>query len=329
MNTTIVFRGDGNPAIGLGHIYRLISFAESIRSNFKTICLTHQSSKDYDILLKDSFDEVVYFKRNDLQIIKAYREIGINLVVIDGYNFDYAYQATIKKFGYNLICIDDSLKGRFSADAIVNHNLGVLESDYEKEIYTKTFLGFDYLLVRNVFFKSAQTIADRSKDRILISMGGTDFNNISMTILKIMAELQIKNEIFVVVGLANQRYQELIDFAKKSSLKIEIYRNLDAKEMAQLMSKCKKIICTSSTVMLEAFVMQLQVIGGYYVENQINSYDTFKNRNFICPAGDFNLVNKQIIKNALNFNFSILASPKFDHINQSRFIKIVKSYVKI
>ena len=206
---TIIFRADGGSSIGMGHFTRTLALAEMLNEHFNCIFSTRQPT-EYQI----AEIEKICHGRIDLAEDDAHFEQflthlkGKEIVVLDNYYFTTDYQKAIKAKGCKLVCIDDMHDKHYVADVVINHALSE-KKYFSVENYTKLFLGLEYALIRKEFFtKYKESKIDNS---ILISIGGSDFNNLTQNILSFFISLKIspKYKLFVVVGNANQKAHEI------------------------------------------------------------------------------------------------------------------------
>src|SRR5688572_723719 len=138
----IIFRTDGNSNIGLGHIMRCIALSQMLKEDFNNIVFFIREPSE-------SISEL--FKREGIQLVSLIEEEEFfstlsakEIVVLDGYHFDTAYQKKVKSSGSQLVCIDDLRDKHFVADILINPAPGLVEAEYDAEKYTRFLLGADY-----------------------------------------------------------------------------------------------------------------------------------------------------------------------------------------
>ena len=187
MNKTlkkVILRGDGNSEVGYGHLSRLFALSDIINLEFKIIFLTRHNSK---FSLFDDKNEIVVipkevcFKKEVNWISKRFSSKN-NLIVLDGYQFNSDYQKELKNIGFKLIFIDDLIEHHMYADFVINHAIGLKESQYNGETYVKYFLGSKYSLLRNSFIKLSKSI-NKKKIKFntgFICFGGTNSSKITL-----------------------------------------------------------------------------------------------------------------------------------------------------
>src|SRR5271169_671283 len=140
---------------------------------------------------------------------------GASWVVVDGYEFGAEYQTSLKSRGMKVLFIDDNgHAGHYSADLVLNQNVRASESLYSnREPYTRLLLGARYVLLRREFerwrnWKREIPVLGR---KILITMGGSDPDNLTSRAIEAVMEARIEGaEAVAVVGGSNP-HLELLD----------------------------------------------------------------------------------------------------------------------
>ncbi|MBX2875010.1 MAG: UDP-2,4-diacetamido-2,4,6-trideoxy-beta-L-altropyranose hydrolase [Saprospiraceae bacterium] len=260
MKTKVLLRADGHNQMGLGHVVRSLALAKMLEHDFDCQFIVREPSTSLRQLIENEGFALIQLNdqvlpAHEAQYIAHHFLRGDEIVVLDGYHFDGAYQKVIKNAAGKLVCIDDIHETHFWSDSIINHTSGISVEDYEKEDYTSLKLGFEYLLLRQPFLDAAKQRGVRKKKEseqtAFICMGGADPSNTTIKALSLCAHRGDITECHVVIGGAYLHHNELNDFCKKSRLKINIYSNLNADNMVVLMSNCDLAICPPSTVALE------------------------------------------------------------------------------
>src|SRR3989442_1358618 len=116
------------------------------------------------------------------------------------------------------------------ADVVVNQNISAKESLYtSREKYTRLCLGLDYVLLRRefkVWRDWKREIAPVAK-KILVTMGGSDPENVTSAVLRAMRLVDIDGvEFIVVVGPGNPNGEMLEQEAAGSNGLTRLCRNV-------------------------------------------------------------------------------------------------------
>lgn len=304
MLKTVFFRADANSTIGLGHLTRSLALADMLTDflhctflvqNPSTELVSQFNEKHSLICLPETTDYLA-----EAQQLSQQHLCADSIVVLDGYEFRTDYQRIIKESGCKLVCIDDLHAWHFVADIVINQAGGTYTEKYSHESYTQFFLGPAYALLRKPFLELAtkeRRNLGASSSNIMLAMGGADTDNHTLRILKVLDSSDSEGKIYIVTGIAYKHSGELKQFIQNNnSLNTELFENLNANEMAGVMSACSIAITPPSGIAYEYLCSG----GTLYLEKTAdNQRDVY----------DFLIKNKF----ALDFEsaFGIVANPKF------------------
>lgn len=285
MNCKIVFRVDGSPEMGLGHLVRCIALAHMLKEAFDIIFVCRLiPEKIINELADNNFQlQIISSENNFFYLINP-----DNIVVLDGYAFDSVYQNQIKAAGCKLVCIDDLHDKEFVADLIINHAPGIIPDHYKARPYTQFALGPEYALLRPVFLEQAKKERKIEKtDKVLICFGGSDHNNLTEHTLKVVKGFSQFNKIMVITGPAYLHLNSLSSLIK-SDQRIMHFHAADENYMLSIMQEANLAIVPASGILLEALAARCQVVSGMHIENQKLFYSNFKRTGAFFDAVDFN-----------------------------------------
>jgi UDP-2,4-diacetamido-2,4,6-trideoxy-beta-L-altropyranose hydrolase len=300
----IFFRADGNSIIGLGHITRSLALAEILRDKFEVNFITKYSTDSVknDILKICSNLIIIPEEFPDIEeplFYNTYLTAG-DIVVLDGYNFDTSYQSELKLKKCKLVCIDDLHNIHFVADVVINHNPAAKAEDYSKEMYTKLYLGFDYTLLRKEFISQAKQIRVLTQfDTVFICIGGADPENLTCRIIQTCVGLPRINKINVVTGSAYRYKEELQKLINESNGLVKHFHNLNAGDMLSVMLDSEIAVCPSSSISLELFCVGVNLITGYFIDNQMELANYIHQSGLGISVGDLKTVNRSLLSKAI------------------------------
>ncbi len=318
----VVFRTDGNSSIGLGHIVRCCALADMLKEHFDCSFYIRGTSKEvlddinkyctsvFEIDNTNSHEEEASIWINVLH--------GDEIVVLDGYYFNTAYQSYIKSKGCKLVCIDDIHESHFVADVVINYTPGVLREEYSFEAYTNLYLGTEYALLRKPFLENAKSKKLPGGTDLFLCMGGADPQNNTLQILQVVLGLHPAN-LNIIVGSAYKYLTELKNFLHLHKGQFNIFQNISAGELVKIMLNSSIAICTPSTLAFEYLSL---VNGKLYLkttaDNQRNFFNFLINRSIAFPIEDF-ISSKNVVPNyPLQNHF-------FDGLQGERYMKIFNS----
>lgn len=220
--TRIVFRVDGGPAIGTGHLVRCATLGTALAARggeVHFICqepaavrarLVDVPAVVHEIAAVDGADDA----RRSAAIV---RTLGtVDWLVVDHYQLDRAWERTLRSHVDRLMVIDDRADRQHDCDLLLDQNL-VADQDtrYAGLIPAacRRLLGPHYALLHPEFANARATLAPREGQlrRVLVCFGGSDPHNHTAAALRALAPLadRLPGGIDVVVGPANHRGAEI------------------------------------------------------------------------------------------------------------------------
>ena len=274
----IYFRADADSEIGYGHFIRTLALADMLKEDFECVLYT-QAPTAYQCKEAEKVCELVSLP-DDVTRFRLFLDYlkGDEIVVLDNYFYTSDYQKEIKAKGCKLVCIDDMHDKHYVADAIINHGFAN-ETVFSKEEYTQVYSGPDYALLRSSFLKADNSI-QRHENRWVVCFGGSDQNNYTGEVVKILRKRSDAPDIVTVVGDGYHYTQQLKEAG------VEVRQRLTAGEIAGLFRSADNVVCSASSVCYEALACGCRVFAGYYVDNQKEFYDDLTKRNHIIPLGE-------------------------------------------
>ena len=284
----LFIRADANNHIGIGHIMRCISLAQSWSKKGGKVTFISGSKIDKvnRLISKEGFDLINIDKTfpNPSDIIDTL-EIINNLsktncwVVTDGYHFSPKYHKHIRRNGNKLLVIDDVGKYKYKhANIILNQE----PNDYFfRDKYSKNsilLLGTEFILIRNEFlnYNKIKSISNKCKN-ILISIGGTDPNRVTTKILDSLKNSKHNLNFKIMLGLNNKQFDDIRLICSKFSKSIEILEY--SENMPEAMEWADLAITNGGTTTWELAYMGTPFITIAVADNQINTtniIDVFK-----------------------------------------------------
>ncbi len=217
----LLIRADASAEIGTGHVMRCMALAQAwMDVGGRAVFLTATQVGALVERLKAEGMEVVPLSAlaggNDDagQAIEVARAVRANWVVVDGYHFSLQYQQTLKQAGLSLLYIDDAgYVGEYFADTVLNQNASANEKMYvNRQSYTQLLLGPRYALLRREFVEWCgwRRPIKPSVTNILVTLGGSDPDNITLTILRALQRLPRHDlAVKVICGPANIHKESL------------------------------------------------------------------------------------------------------------------------
>jgi UDP-2,4-diacetamido-2,4,6-trideoxy-beta-L-altropyranose hydrolase len=227
--------------------------------------------------------------------VELAHEKGAQHVVIDGYHFLSGYQRLLKQSGLTLLCIDDLANcDYYCADLVLNQNPSAERSAYQNcEEHTDFLLGAEYILLRDDFvqYKSEtapEPLAQVAK-RILVTMGGSDKDNVTGKVVEALAlcPTELALQVKIVVGAGNQHSDWLQALAQKFSKDKghSFSHHFNAKNMPELIGSSDLIVSAGGTTVWEAAYLARATAVIITADNQVAGMEHFADKGAVELLG--------------------------------------------
>jgi len=242
---TLAFRVDASTYMGIGHVMRCLALARAVCTDGDSvvfICREHDGNvcdlieqHGYSVArlprsvptdgVKDTGTEVdslgATWEADAADTIAAIVRLGSapDWLVVDHYAIDRQWEGAVRAVVRRIMTIDDLGNRVHDCDILLDQNLhDDSQRLYEERLLPGTlrFFGPKYAILRPEFADPSQIRArDGAIDRILVSFGGSDVENQSVTVLRAIAGLsEAPPQTTIVLGPSNPNRDALRDAAR-------------------------------------------------------------------------------------------------------------------
>ena len=260
MNICIL--ANGGFTIGMGHITRMLTLANSLKFEFNITFLCDNSCSYIEGInrVKQEGFAVKIIKENLEEILQ---ELKCEVIIIDKYDISSDFLLDLNK-KYKIIYIDDNNHlDYYPVDILINQNFYSVNFHYKSKKDTLKLLGNSYVFLRDEFYKANKVLINKDIMDVLITVGGSDNNNITLQILKKIKNYNFKKH--VIIGPAFKYSNEL---RKINDSNIIFYDNPN---MSKVMEKIDVAISGCGSTLYELFYLGLPTIGLVLADNQVNN----------------------------------------------------------
>jgi len=203
------------------------------------------------------------------QTSTAAKECGAQWIVVDGYQFHAPYQRSLQQAGLKILYVDDNAHlEHYWADLVLNQNAHAGEDLYKnREQKTRLLLGPRYALLRREFnnWRGWKRDTPQVARKVLLTMGGSDPENVTKWILQLLREMEIEGlEITVVLGGSNQ-HRVSVDEATAPAGTI---LKTNVSSMSELMASADVAIAGAGTTTWELCFMGVPALLIELADNQ-------------------------------------------------------------
>jgi UDP-2,4-diacetamido-2,4,6-trideoxy-beta-L-altropyranose hydrolase len=294
MNKNLIIRADSSIQIGTGHVMRCIALAQAWQDRGGNVTfLSHCDSETLrHRIIDEDFDFIPIDKPHphpddlsstlkSLSAINHQPSTASPWLALDGYHFTPNYQKAIKRNGYKLLVIDDMAHlDHYHADILLNQNIHASNLHYSCDKDAVKLLGCEYALLRREFLKYKgwrRRIPDRPK-KILVTMGGSDPNNVTLKAIEAIKLLNMPElEVQVIAGASNPHLDILQDSMLHAPCSMRLLHN--ASNMPELMAWSDIAVSAAGSTCWELAFMGVASITVVISGNQqeaANRLDRFK-----------------------------------------------------
>lgn len=254
MKKNILIRCDGSKDIGLGHVIRCLVLAKGFKKKGHSV---YFATRDYQIgidkIKEEKFPVILPYKNlnyNDW-LLKIANNKAIDIFIGDVRDgLPPKTIKTLKKQGILTVAIDEPSDYAKECDiCFYPPHANIDEKLYKGEV----FQGFEYVILRDEFYKNYQKIKNQIPN-ILVMMGGTDANDLTLPIVKHLLSLKQNFDISVVVKKEHKDY----NIIKNISPRVKVY--FDIKNMAKFLTKVDFGIISFGMSAYELLTMQIPAI---------------------------------------------------------------------
>ena len=277
MEQPLLIRADATTRMGTGHVMRCLALAQAwIAGGGKAVFLSHCEVPALRRRVMQAGCEFIEIGRSypapeDVDTLMAAAADNPDAAIaLDGYQFDAAYQETVKRIGRRLLVFDDyGHAAHYCADLVVNQNPGAEGRSYRCEPYTQVLRGPRYAVLRPEFarWRSWQReIPDRAR-HILVTMGGSDPFNVTEQVIRALGLLDMPGiEATVVTGAGNPHLESIEHALKAAGAWITLAR--DVTDMAGMMARADMAVSAGGTTAVELAFMGVPSVMIALADNQ-------------------------------------------------------------
>lgn len=306
----IVIRANGAKSLGMGHLNRCLIVAKHLllSKGIKSLFIVNDDSSAKDFLQAKKIDfEIIYVDPNfspekDAKFIsQIVAERSASLILLDLLEEKLTdnFLSTIKQTNKPIASIvDDSNYREVPVDLVLNGNPNQVDFKYPA---TKT----KYLLGPNFFIMDSQyaNIAEKKwhgTNRILVTLGGSDHNNLLFNLLLQLKKIESIDEIIVISSKATGYSEKLLAYAKSYPIKIRVH--FDVPGIFNFWKECDLAITAGGNTLFERIASGTPGVTVCQLPRQVEIADKFMELGVNINLGfGLNLDNDNLLKNLKKF----------------------------
>lgn len=293
----ILFRADGNPTIGSGHVMRCLSIAdaakdEGIECRF-VVADEHfvQTIQNRGFACDVLHTDYRCMEEEQAPLSALLRQHCPAAIMADSYFVTANYLAWLSQFA-DVAYLDDLAAFAYPVKTLVNYNIYGPELGYE-QLYQaagvpvpRLLLGPQYAPLRKQFQNLPPREPPQEVKNIFVSTGGADPEHMA---LRIARQLESwlpapQYQFHFVMGAMNPDIEALRGIAANRPW-LQLHENVQ--DMAELMCRCDLAISAAGSTLYELCACGVPTITYAFAENQLLGMSAFEKRGVMKSVGDF------------------------------------------
>lgn len=256
---TILVRADGSKNIGMGHLNRCILIADYLldKKNINTVILIRDDeAARLFVQGKNTRHKVTYLgagisESQELQVIgDLLRDNRVALILLDLLEdkITGTYLQTLKRSGKPVSVItDDSQHREFDADLILNGNPNQNAGEYSG-LNGTYLIGPGYFLMDPAYADLPEKPVNCGNS-VLLTLGGSDHNDLLFTVLDALAGNENVDEIVVVSSRSTGYSDRLKKHAEAQHKPVKLY--FDIQSIAPVWQQCDLAVTAGGNTLFE------------------------------------------------------------------------------
>ncbi len=295
---TIIIWTEGGREIGMGHICRCLVIARQIRrAGLKVEFLINDEQSVVDMIKAEKFD----FRIAGLSGIDPLEPEQGTRIVIDTKKQVGRIVNQLKQSGYKTVLIDNVTTARLEADVVIYPSALFDEGLDWHGFHGDIYFGADYVPISEGFLRARKNSANTESQlpqKILVTMGGSDPNQLTHRIVASLLGLSYSLDIKVVLGPAFSGDTRLKNIEKKENHEVAFLENI--KDLSNLMAGADIAITSVGTTIYELACIGLPFI---IIANHVNDerdLNVIREQDFALPLGYHKDVTVEDIQGAVS-----------------------------
>ena len=296
---TAVIRVDGAPFMGIGHIMRCLTLADTlVQAGWASVFVCREFENHYcDMITAKGFelrllpaprksDDLlttnesppyahwlgVSWQTDCAQTLEALKDLkSIDLLIVDHYGIDWHWHEKMRGAAERIFVIDDLADRPLDCDFLLDQTYGRMAAEYSALTpqACRRLCGSEYTLLRDEFSDLRERAIKKARNKaqnIFISMGGGDPLDTTGIILRALESLDEKLSIAIILSSKAPHLKKLKTQARASHHDIKIIP--DCKDVAAQMLKADVAFGAGGTTSWERCCLGLPALIAVLADNQ-------------------------------------------------------------
>lgn len=271
-----LFRADGGPGYGGGHLMRCFALADAVRRRGVTpVLVTAQDvpsllaawrASDIDV---DVTGCSAGTDSDENRTLQTAGRLNAGIAILDGYHFSPGYGHGLRNNGVTVVRFDDSSRpGRsVAADIVVNPNPYCGDDRHDAAVPSdcgaepKLLQGGRYALIREEVRRARRT----GGDGLLVTFGAQDDSNTGLSVASAFLSRDSETKVTLVCTADQSGYDEAAMLARAHPSRLRVVPSTD---IVPLMARADFAVCPGGVTALELCALGIPFVSMPVAANQ-------------------------------------------------------------
>jgi len=314
---SILFRCDGSHEIGFGHVVRCLALADELRERHGCditfamlrdrtavdlikrygykVATTDSASKDF--AYEDWLNGVVHATKAEVLVLDVRDELPGEAIMV------------IRKKGVVVATIDDPTPRRLLADLAFYPPVPQLERLDWLGFTGRLYAGWEWVVLRKEFAHPVNAHGDtgeglstpqsRGIPNILVTMGGSDPQGMTIKAINALALLDDQFETMIILGPGFAHRKDLDELLDGFSHPYKIYENIS--NMSDIMAEADLAVASFGVTAYELAAMGVPAIYMCLTEDHVESASIFQTNEMAFCLGHFKEVTQGMLAQKIKY----------------------------
>lgn len=305
----LLIRADGSKNIGMGHLNRCYLLAIFLKKNYNLSALfvskDDPASKLFLANKRESIDTI--FIKSDVSIERETQfikniiyERKIKLLILDLLDVEISSKYLSMLININArICVisDDSYYHEFPVELVINGNPLQISKNYSKS-KGRYLIGPKYFIMDEIY--SIIPKKENKKSNVLVTIGGSDHNNLLFSILKPLILSNDVEKIIVIASKATGYSEELVNLSQNQDSAKDIKVHFDVESLSEFWQTCGLAITAGGNTLFERIASGVPGATICQLERQMEIANSFEKLQVNINLGFGPVLTQENMNNAIN-----------------------------
>jgi spore coat polysaccharide biosynthesis predicted glycosyltransferase SpsG len=306
---SVLFRCDGSPEIGLGHVVRCVALANCLKETHDCritfamrngpLGLEMVRQHGYPVSAPMDADQSLNY---GLWLGDVISTVGAQILVLDVRDdLSRATVSALREHGILIVTLDDPSDRRLAADLAFYPPVPQVQrlkwDGFTGQLYT----GWEWVVLRREFAQRPPRPL-HVLSQVLVTMGGSDPAGLTLKTINALDMLDEDFETVLVLGPGFAYHEGLGHLLGRSHRHFELWQN--ARDMSALMTRADLAVASFGVTAYELAAMSIPSIFLCLTEDHVESASAFVEAGTAVCLGVFSEITKQGLAQAVKFLLS-------------------------